>query len=329
MSSIVSWAPLSAGVGWWFTELGALLPHNVRVRFAGIGETDRAYWRDGKLEQPQEAATQTPVLSLAPSEVMHHCAKLPLAAEKTLDDVVQFEMDRLTPFAAHDVHFAARVKERLPEQHLLEADVFVIPRAKMKAILDTCYDAGITPQRVDVEDGLGAQGRPLTLYTNAALSMKKALSQRIMPWLIGLAFISGVALAAAHLHGKKNQLETLRTQLEDTRAQVASLSHLKGATRSSADQSALDLKQLTISRVEVLEEITRLLPDDTWLTGLRLQSDDVLLTGMAKDAASLIGVFDGSAFFSSPEFSEPIVQDAQSQRERFSLRLTIDKRPQT
>jgi hypothetical protein len=67
-----------------------------------------------------------------------------------------------------------------------------------------------------------------------------------------------------------------------------------------------------------LARLAELLPDDAWLTTLRLSETEVELSGYAAEAAGLIPLIDADPDFATPRFLSPVVREAPG-RERFAL----------
>jgi general secretion pathway protein L len=75
--------------------------------------------------------------------------------------------------------------------------------------------------------------------------------------------------------------------------------------------------------VEILNELTRVLPDTAWLTDLRLEEGRVDLTGQARSASELLALIERSPLFVDAALAAPVVVEAQDGRERFSLRARL------
>lgn len=70
--------------------------------------------------------------------------------------------------------------------------------------------------------------------------------------------------------------------------------------------------------LDVLAEMTRLLPSQVWLNNLELSRTQVFLAGEADQAAPLLKLIDGSPYFESSEFLVPPVRSANG--ETFRIR---------
>ena len=75
--------------------------------------------------------------------------------------------------------------------------------------------------------------------------------------------------------------------------------------------------------VETLDALTRLVPNDTWLQQLRINGDEVRLTGFSAAASSLIGLIEQSERFTEARFRSSVTRDARNKAERFTISAKI------
>ncbi|HLY62723.1 MAG TPA: PilN domain-containing protein [Terriglobia bacterium] len=81
-------------------------------------------------------------------------------------------------------------------------------------------------------------------------------------------------------------------------------------------------RQLTWQKLQVLEELTKLLPDGTWLQEIDVDKDSVVVIGVSQHAADLVQPLENSPYFSHVEFTSPITRDAEN-RETLRLRMKL------
>jgi Tfp pilus assembly protein PilN len=72
-------------------------------------------------------------------------------------------------------------------------------------------------------------------------------------------------------------------------------------------------------KLTILQKLTQLVPNNTWLINLRLSKQYVELSGMSKAASDLISLLDKSGFLKKPEFVSPIVTD-ENKLEHFKIK---------
>ncbi|MFQ5480084.1 MAG: PilN domain-containing protein [Thermodesulfobacteriota bacterium] len=136
-----------------------------------------------------------------------------------------------------------------------------------------------------------------------------------------LAFFAG----SSYLIKDWATLQGLQSRLTEVRAQKEVVQGLSAKQKSLADVTAsLENINGTYSpgALEVLRELTALLPRDTWLTSLDFQGDSVSIEGYSKRASLLIMTMGKSRFMTDFEFSGPVAKTADG-KERFRMHFNI------
>lgn len=100
---------------------------------------------------------------------------------------------------------------------------------------------------------------------------------------------------------------------------------------TEADALAAQLSQPRLTKIAatpvtiVWEEVTRLLPDSTWLTSLRFDEDAVQIDGNSSNASGLIPLLAASPLFHNVTFASPVTRDPQKGTERFQIKALVAK----
>src|SRR5690606_25831892 len=226
-------------------------------------------------------------------------------------DVVAFEIDRQTPFAAADVHYDARVLQRHGEQ--IEAELVVVPRATFDAAMAALGTVAGTVAGVDVA---GDDGAPLGVDLLAdAVRRRRADPWR--GWNRAFAAIAVIAVAMA-----------MWQLLSNRRAAADALAEQANARAREAREVAVDKRQLVDlvegmdflqraragrpTTVEVLDELGRRLPDSTYLEKLSIEGTQILLIGQSSEASALVGQLEGSKLWRSPALTGALQPDPRT-----------------
>jgi Tfp pilus assembly protein PilN len=98
-------------------------------------------------------------------------------------------------------------------------------------------------------------------------------------------------------------------QLEESRALAKQLQNLRHLEQSP-------------NRLNVLKDLTQLIPQHTWLFNLRINRQNLEMGGMSKSAADLIPLLEKSGWLTKTEFASPIVTDAHK-LEHFKIKAEI------
>jgi general secretion pathway protein L len=94
----------------------------------------------------------------------------------------------------------------------------------------------------------------------------------------------------------------------------------------------IQIRSGEVSKVLVLEELTRLLPDTTWIWNLKYNGKEMELSGFADSASDLIPLLDRSPLFEKVEFLAPVTKEMQmrgdgsKEKERFKIKAKIEGR---
>ena len=83
-----------------------------------------------------------------------------------------------------------------------------------------------------------------------------------------------------------------------------------------------DLRTETWRKLEILQELTHLLPDGTWVDEVQLTEGTVEVFGQSKRAADLVQPLENSPYFTQVEFTSPITRNAQD-KEVFRMRMRL------
>lgn len=90
------------------------------------------------------------------------------------------------------------------------------------------------------------------------------------------------------------------------------------------------LRKEETSRVEILRELSDILPSTAWIWSMKLKSKDVEINGFADSASDLIAILDKSPIFEKVEFSSPVTKERrlfgeQVEKERFRISAKIER----
>lgn len=343
---------------WWSAELSALLPAGLRrglmpnreLLFLTV-EGDELLVSQGTLEDMRPAgryalpeaddtvvdpsvtssmADQETVLCLPRNSVLNKSLMLPLAAEENLREVLAFEMDRHTPFTPEQVYYDYAVIARVPGDNSLAVDLFLAPREELDELLARLSRLGLTPDRFMVRCNQAGDLHPVNLFRAQGRSRKPLLSRRINIALAVMALLLLAATLATPLIQKRQVINTLEPLLQSAAGQAKEAQILREEIDHLTAESRLlvDRKNSTLLALELVDELTRLLPDDTWITRLEINGPEVHLQGQSPAAATLIPLLESSDQLRNARFRSPVTQQPLSETERFHLSAEIEEKMQ-
>ena len=350
-----TWRRLAGFWAWWIAELGGILPSSVRN--AILPGVERLYLApegdeiialestSGSLQEigryPQLAAALLPeqaqtlqqlvgrarelVLCLPADKVLVKTLTLPLATEENLREVLGFEMDRQTPFSLDQVYYDHQLKKRNPKTNTLTLDLVVTPRPFLDDLVSSLHGLGIKLDRASLCQQPDGQTLQVNLLPETARRDRRD-SARYLNLALGIvALLLLLATIALPLVNKLQVIDALesRTDLVTGKAEVTRrlLEQVEQLDRNS--RFLVEKKQAMPMTLEIINELTRILPDDTWINRLSIKGQEVQIQGQSAAASALIPLIESSDKLRNPRFRSPVTRMPRTNSERFHLSAEV------
>jgi len=350
-------SPLPRFFAWWFGELAALLPQRWRgllaerddaLLLATIGR-ELVVWRQGShgnaeigridLDGPAEAqkaafarlrdGLDAPelrrVFCLDGAHTLRREIALPAAAADNLRQVLVFEMDRQTPFKAEQVYFDYVLGEHAAADRNVHVRLTVVPRPQLDAHLAAIGACEPALDAVDCwEQSPGGARSGLNLLPPERRHQRKNLRLRMNLALAGAAAVLLVTCMLLWLGNRQAALDAMQADVQKIASEAKQVSTLRNNLQDTIESAnfLVRKKHETPLMVDLLDELTRRLPDDTYLE--RLNVDDknkVELQGLSDDASKLIGLLNESGLLANPSVQGTIQPDPRSKKDRFNINV--------
>jgi len=265
---------------------------------------------------------------LPAGSVLRRPLRLPAAAAERLRDVVGFEIDRQTPFDASQVSYDVRDLGALPDGQL-QVELVVIPRQQLE---HWAQQAGPWAQAVAGVDAVDADGQPLDVNL-LPVAQRQPYRDPMARWNWILAISAVVLLAlAGHqvLENRRSAADALREQVDaaarDARQVAAERQQLQSLVEGAAFLEGKRAEHA--STVEIWNELTRLLPDGTYLEKMSIEGTSLQLIGLSREASQLVPLLQDSPLWRKVNLTGVLQADgATSGRDRFTLTAELQPLP--
>ncbi len=102
------------------------------------------------------------------------------------------------------------------------------------------------------------------------------------------------------------------------------------ALRKEHDALREELKAVTEFKkakphfLNILKELTVILPRSVWLTRVHVNESDISLEGYATSATDILPLIEASPVFAKAEFTSPTIRDSRMNADRFVIRMEIE-----
>jgi general secretion pathway protein L len=266
-------------------------------------------------------------LTLKPERFLFRPLEFPGRAAEFLDGIVRAHIDRLTPWNASEAAFGWSKPSEAG------SDRIVVTVAATMRTLVAPYVQAIASFGV----------RSIAVFTTSPehetdASLIKVMEERIAGFLdvgkirsilirllVATAATAAIAVMASGLVGI-----SLNAQQDELAQRIASLRAAAGASSGgtlgslvAARRTLEDRKNAAPSSVMIIETLSRILPDNTYLTELRIEDNKVQLVGVTHDAPSLIGLMEQSGQFTRATFFAPTTRSPSNPGESFHIEAVI------
>jgi general secretion pathway protein L len=253
--------------------------------------------------------------------------ELPNRAAEFMNGIVRSQIDRLTPWNADNAAFGWSKPVETDAQRMLvtiAATALTLVRPYVKAIAD--IGAHSIAVFTALPDG-GPDATPIKVWEQKGRGIKDIgrIRQALVMVLAAASITTGLSIGANAIVGP-----ILTTQQDELARQISNLRTMAGGAGNTAlgsitmAQRALERrKHDTPSTVLALETLSKILPDQTYVTEFRVEGNKLRLTGISRNAPSLIELIEQSGRFTRATFFAPTTRSTSDTGDRFHIEAVI------
>ncbi|MCF7970025.1 MAG: PilN domain-containing protein [Methylococcaceae bacterium] len=255
---------------------------------------------------------------------------LPAAAESNLEQVIAYELNRYTPFTKEQVYYAYIKRDSESNKVQLAIRLVLVKKSTLDAMYEQCIRLGLKPtfadsamQIVDLGQAssvynllpknlcLQADKKPLFIMLGSLfVALALFITLLVLPLKIGSAGLEKLKQHARHA-------ETSALEIEDSKKAIDYL--------YSSTQQVIDNKNTAPSMIEVINTVSKILNDDTWVSQMYYINKTLQITGQSGNASSLIASLEQMPIFYNVKFTSPVTKDMSSGLERFQISTEVTK----
>ncbi len=331
---------------WWIGEITMFLPESIRTLVRGgrpaqllyVDETLRIvnhglsgaevaenYLRVIDFKNPEHRKvinTASEIrLCLEPKKYLFKKVTLPIETEENLREVLAFEMDRQTPFSADQVFYDFVINARDKQKRTLEITLILAPIDKISLALKQLEEHNVRISAIspceETDPGLNEVNLLPPEKREKPRKRYRLVNLALFLFLI-LLLLGSLILPVWQKSILARQLDTELDQYRSKATEVAALRDQ--VTAAKKENRFLEEKKLTnVSVLDILLELTLLLPDDTWINNFEIREKTLHLHGQSSAAASLIPILETSKLFQNVTFRSPVTRSKKNNLEQFHI----------
>jgi len=292
------------------------------------GKTAISEWLVYQLQQLDHSAEV--MLRLADTQVLKQQITLPDQARKNLRNVLRYEIERLTPFKAEQVYFDYELDKNGGGESQFITTLMVTPRQSVDEYIAAIAESGLQVNAITITkdaNDIFCEMPAINLLPPEQRPKKAGAwswyNQALVMVITALLSIA-VFLPMKRQH---DQIAALQQQVEEYKAEAEVVKVLQNRieTRIAGMSEILQQKNQLPAVIAVLEELSQLLPDNTWLQRFNYASNHIVIQGESMAASELIGLLENSSYLNGVNFRSQVVENPRTGSERFHIEARLSQ----
>lgn len=253
---------------------------------------------------------------------------LPSAAKENLYQVVTYELSRYSPFSSEHAYYAVKALDVVNEPGQLRVVLILTARE----VLDTFYKDlkmfGMTPKFADYDDipnDLEGNDETYDLLPEWLREQKDNTPQIIHGLLMGLVGLLLIATLALPVWLESRAVSSLQEKISNIEKDAKNTKALQSEVDALVDETKqlIDKKTEKPPVVAVMDTLSKLIKDDTWLAYAQYSDGQLQIQGESPAASTLISVLEASDIFANAKFVSPVTRDNVTKQERFQITVDV------
>ncbi len=264
-------------------------------------------------------------IKIPKSKTLQQSIPFPLNASNNIKQILSYEMDRYTPFPANDVYFHYEIKPSNNQPDLIDVNLTLSKKSYLDTLIDKystlgIYNLFITSQDIYTSPELITELKPL-------FSRQKYISKlnTARLGLLGTALILLMLNMSYITYKKELQKNALINNISSLKSDALKASKIQAMinlieTRNKYPAKLLNKYQ---SKLRILNELSKIIPDNTWLQSLEYNHPILIINGESGSPGSVLTSLTSASNFKNVKFNSPISISNNSNKQHFSIKLEL------
>lgn len=248
----------------------------------------------------------------------HHT--VPTISRRQMGQMLRHEIGRITPFPADSLYWRWDGHTNATNRARFDVTLTLVPRTTLAEAFSALDEVGLKPNFIEV----GPIERPVLLPVGDARRESGTLLRRGLAALCAVLAVIALGLPFVRQSIALYRTEAAIAELQPTITQVDALRRGAAAGDAGRDILAKEMER-TGDLLQTLATVTRILPDDSYLTDFALRDRQMTLSGRSASAPRLITGLSADPAIRGAAFAAPVTRIEGATVDVFSIKAEIAK----
>ncbi len=262
------------------------------------------------------------LLRLSPMEVVQRTIRVPEAAADLMDSIVENKIETIVAWPLENTYYSYRIAgPNALSSDQIDTEIIATTRQIVDGALERAREIGLSPRAVDfapspeassVVELLRLEPDPIS---RTARRLNFALGTLVACSLVVCSF------GVYQLWTRETQFNDLDNQIAAVMTRVDEVKRLNEENTKIKDERERLAKRKIDRRpvMELIEALSRALPDTAYLDEFEIHDDDARIVGKSPDPTGLIETLESTPEFEDVRFSAPTTREDGQTLGTFSI----------
>lgn len=257
-------------------------------------------------------------LVMPEAQVMRKRVFLPKVARHNLRNVVGFQVSRLTPFSVDKVFFdVVEIPSLTPSTDIVEVELLAVLKTDAQPWVDEIERlTGLVVARLKVvqaQSSIDLSGINLFPQQRTKNTWWLRLNRNSM--LLAILVVLALSTAALPVLKLRTLVVERKHEIQEIDQRISGLQSKRAVLERDLTSlnHVLEQRTLAVQRSKILEELTRIVPDEIYINTLNVEKNNVVISGIGTGVVDLIELLNSSDLFEEAKFTSSITRSTLGQ----------------
>jgi general secretion pathway protein L len=249
---------------------------------------------------------------------------LPASAQDVVSAIVRNKVESLAPWPLGEALWGFRRSQEPAQPGHINIEVGIIGRKQVEMPLRSLSKIGIDVTDLDIADSIeGSESIEIDFLREKNSDRVRKRLTLAMTWFAAAAAVCagvGIYFAVSSL----SDLDRIETRTAELQGMLRDQSASSGeGSKLSEAKKLIDRKQTEQPAMQIIESLTRLMPDDAWLETLDYEDHQLTVVGRGTSIPPIVEALEKSGVFANVNFASPTQRDAVAKVDSFSISASV------